>query len=813
MAEKDLNAILEQMTLEEKASLCSGLTFWLTKPIDRLGVPSVWMADGPHGMRKEKQTGGTNIMQESETATCFPPAATAANSWDDALLEEAGDAIGKEAKASDVTTVLGPGINIKRSPLCGRNFEYFSEDPYLTGRLGAAWVRGVQKNGIGTSLKHYCANNQEHLRMSIDSVVDERALREIYLAAFEHIVKTEQPSTVMCSYNRVDGEYLSDNKRLLNDVLRDEWGFEGLVVSDWGAVNDRVAGIRAGMDLEMPGNKGMNDRVIVKAVQSGELDEADLDKVVLRALKFAFDCKAAETGGVTDFEAHHSLARKIAADSAVLLKNEDKALPLKSAKNIAVVGALAKKLRYQGSGSSFINTYKTVSFTQAMSQKGHAFTYAPGYTLKADGYNEELLDAACEAARGKDAVLVFVGLTDAYESEGFDRSHMHMPESHNVLIHRLAKVNDNVIVVMAGGSPVVIDTWDEKVKAVLHTYLGGQAGGEAAYDLIFGAVNPSGKLAETYPIANEDNIAAAYFPQGPRSVEYRESVFVGYRYFDTAQKDVKYPFGYGLSYTQFEYSDLKLSAEKIKQGQGGLTVSFRIKNIGDRAGAEIAQLYVSDVESKIFRPLKELKGYTKVFLEAGRSKQVTLTLDDRAFSYYNTAINDWHIESGDFKILVGASSRDIKLEETVRVLSAKPRSRVPDYRESAPYYYQLAEEGIDPAQIPADQFAALYGSPLPNNDVYEKGSFTINNSVQQVSSSATGKVIYGALSIGSHIVALSAENPEMIKNAVKDLPLRSFSNFTGGLIPPASVDGLLDMCNGKKGGFKKVIQGFKKENK
>ncbi len=810
MGEKDLQAILGEMTLEEKASLCSGLTFWMTKPIDRLDVPSVWMADGPHGLRKEKQTGGTNIMQESETATCFPPAVTTASSWDVNLAEEAGDAIGKEAKALNVTTVLGPGINIKRSPLCGRNFEYFSEDPYLTGRMGAAWIHGVQKNGIGTSLKHFCANNQEHLRMSIDTIVDERALREIYLSAFEHIVKTEQPSTIMCSYNRLNGEFLSDNKRLLTDILRDEWGFEGLVVSDWGAVNNRLAGIRAGMDLEMPGNKGMNDREIVKAVKAGELDEADLDKVVLRALKFAFDCKANETGGTTDFEAHHRLARKVAANSAVLLKNEDKALPLKSAKNIAVVGALAKKLRYQGSGSSFINSYKTVSFTQAMSKQGHAFTYAPGYTLKGDGYNENLIDTACEAAKGKDAVLVFVGLTDAYESEGFDRDHMHIPESHNVLIHRLAKVNDNIIVVLAGGSPVVIDSWDEKVKAILNTYLGGQAGGEAAYDLIFGAVNPSGKLAETYPLANEDNIAAAYFPQGPRSVEYRESIFVGYRYFDTAKKPVKYPFGFGLSYTDFEYSDLELSSDKIKEGEGGLTASVRITNTGDVEGAEVVQLYVSDPKSKVYRPEKELKGFTKVSLKPGQTKQVSFKLDDRAFSYYNTAINDWHIESGDFNILVGASSRDIRLESVVKVTSAKPRAAVPDLREVAPYYYELAEEGKDPAQIPTEQFAALYGKDLPLNTTYEKGDFTLNNSVQQISKSATGKVIYAALTLGSNIVAMGAENPDMIKNAVKDMPLRSFSGFTGGLIPPASVDGLVDMCNGKKGGFKKLVKGFKK---
>lgn len=807
MSEKNYQTLLEQMTLEEKASLCSGLTNWLTKPIARLGIPSVWMSDGPHGLRKEMQTGGTNIMQKAETATCFPTAVTTASSWDPDLLEEVGSVLADEAKAYKVTTLLGPGVNIKRSPLCGRNFEYISEDPYHAGRMGAAFVHGVQKEGIGVSLKHFCANNQEHIRMCIDSVVDERALREIYLAPFEYIVKKEQPTTVMCSYNRVGGTYLSDNKRMLTDILRGEWGYKGIVVSDWGAVNDRIEGIRAGLDLEMPGNGGMNDRHIVEAVKNGTLDEADLDKVVLRMIKFAFDCKENEGRGYTpDFKAHHEIARKAAAQSAVLLKNNDNALPLNPKQRVAVIGALAKNLRYQGAGSSHINPPKTVSFTEAMRNEGQSFAYAPGYTLKGDGYNKKLIDEAVKVAKGKDAVLLFIGLTDAFESEGFDRKHMNIPKSHNILVDEITKVNDNVIVVLSCGSPIKMDMWECKVKSILNLYLGGQAGGEAAYDLIYGKVNPSGKLAETFPFNNEDNVVAKYFPMGPRTVEYRESIYVGYRYFDTAKKAVQYPFGHGLSYTKFEYKGIKLSSKKVKEGEK-LTVTFTLKNVGDVAGAEVAQVYVCPPKSKIFKADRELKGFQKVYLEPGEKKKVSIELDERAFSYYNVNINDWHAESGEYKIIVAASSRDSRLYDSVEVISAKSDVEVPDYSKVAPIYYSVDTM----ATIPEKQFEILLGYELPNNNKFKKGELTINNSVKQVAVSPAGKALYGVLNVGAKIVALGAENPEMITNSVNDLPLRSFSGWTGGLISQKSVDGLLDMCNGKKGGFKKLIGGFKKD--
>lgn len=810
--ERDYQAILKQMTLEEKASLCSGLTFWKTKPIERLDVPSVWMSDGPHGIRKEKQNAGTNVMKPAETATCFPPAVTTASSWDTDLIEEVGSAIAEEAKALKVSTVLGPGVNIKRSPLCGRNFEYFSEDPFLAGRMGASFVHGVQKNGIGVSVKHFCANNQEYLRMSIDTLVDERALREIYLSAFEHIVKTEQPSTIMSSYNCLEGKHLTDHKRMLNDILRDEWGYEGIVVSDWGAMNDRVESIKAGNDLEMPGNKGMNDRHIIKAVQDGTLDEADLDKVVLRMLKFADKCKASETDDAPqNLEAHHSLARRAAEGGAVLLKNDNNALPINKDQSVAVIGALAKNLRYQGSGSSHINPPKTVSFLEAMDNAGQKYEYAEGYSLKGDGYKEKLIKEAVKVAKGKDVVLVFIGLTDAYESEGFDRKHINLPESHNILMEELAKVNENLIVVTACGSPIKVSKWVDKAKAILNVYLGGQAGGEATYNLVYGLVNPSGKLAETFPYRNHDNIVSRYFPMGPRTVEYRESIYVGYRYFDTANKQVQFPFGHGLSYTTFEYSDLALSSDAINENDG-LTVTLKVKNTGDRAGAEVVQLYVQDVESTIFRPVKELKGFKKVFLEAGEETTVTFTLDSRSFAYYNVLINDWHVESGDFNILVGASSRDIRLTGTVNVTSANPDAPTPDYREKANYYYSTEAEA-EKKRIPAEQFEYLYGKPLVENKPYERGEFTIDSSITQISCTGFGKFLYNLLVFGSQFVAIGTENPDMITQSVKDMPLRSFSGFTGGLVSQMSVDGIVDMCNGTKGGFKKFCRGFKKKNR
>lgn len=812
MNDKDYQAILAKLTLDEKVCMCSGSTTWLTQPIKRddVDIPAVRMSDGPVGLRREKMSGGVNIMQIPEPATCFPGAVTTASSWDEDLIEEVGHAIAVEAQSLGVSTVLGPGVNIKRSPLCGRNFEYFSEDPFLAGRMGAAWVHGVQKTNVGTSLKHYLANNQEYIRMCIDSIVDERTLREIYMPAFEHIVKTEHPTTVMCSYNRLNGTYLSDNKRFLTDVLRDEWGYKGIVVSDWGAVNNRAEGIKAGMDLEMPGGKGIgfNGNDIYNALGNGTLTEEDIDKVVLRLIKFAYENKVREVDGVTyDVEEHNQIARRAAEGGAVLLKN-DGALPLKANQSIAVIGKLAKKLRYQGGGSSHILPHKVTSFLDALDNAGQKYEYADGYTLKGEGYKKSLIKKAVKAAKGKDAVLLFIGLTDAFESEGYDRSHIKMPTSHVTLVNELLKVNKNVIVVLSCGSPVEIGEWDKGVKAILNVYLGGQAGGEATYNLLYGKVNPSGKLAETFPVCENDYLGSKYFRMGPRTVEYRESVYVGYRYYDSAKKQVKYPFGYGLSYTAFEYSNLRLSATDIRQDEP-LTVTFTVKNTGKFAGAEIAQLYVKDTESTLYRPEKELKGFKKVFLNPGEEKDVTLTLDSRAFAYYNVAIKDWHVESGDFAILVGASSRDIKLEGHVNVTSKNPDAPIPDYTKSAPAYYDIANA----KEIPTEQFEALYGAKMIENTPFKKGEFTANNTIGQCNVKGFGRFMY-RLAVGAvNLVALSAENPEMLTNSVKDMPYRTIASWSMGLITDRALAGMVDMLNGKKGGFRRFLKGLGKDKK
>ncbi|MEG1791647.1 MAG: glycoside hydrolase family 3 C-terminal domain-containing protein [Clostridia bacterium] len=806
----NIKKLLAELTLEEKASLCSGLTFWNTKPIDRLSIPSVRMTDGPHGLRNEIEGKGgvTNVMKQSRPSTCFPTAVTLASSWDRDLLFKVGQAIAEEAVDQGVSTVLGPGTNIKRSPLCGRNFEYFSEDPYLSGEMATNYVQGVQSKKVGTSLKHFCANNQEHIRMSIDARIDERALREIYLPSFEMTVKRAQPSQIMCSYNRLNGKYLSDNAHLLTEILRNEWGFKGIVVSDWGAVNNRVEGILAGMDLEMPGNGGMNDRNILKAISDGRLSVADLDKVVERILEYVErSYEAIDKTFKCDYEEHHKLARSVASSSAVLLKNDNNILPLNKNEKLTIIGKLADHSRYQGSGSSRINPYKLVSILDALKAENINYEYAQGYNLKGDGYDPKLLKQAVELAKGKDKVVVVIGLTDVYESEGFDRTHMDLPVGHNKLVDEITKVNKNAIVVFVGGSPVTFP-WLKNVPALLNLYLGGQAGGEAAVDVLFGAVNPSGKLAETFPKQLKDNICSPYFPMGPSTVEYRESIFVGYRYFDSAKKEVRFPFGFGLSYTNFEYSNLTLSSSKINENDG-LSISFTIKNTGLVSGSEIAQVYVKDIKSTVFRPEKELKGFEKVFLQPNESKTITLSLDSRAFAFYNVEISDWCVESGDYEILIGKSSRDLVLHETVNVTSSTPMATLDNYEISCPTYYHIS----DAKEIPLEEFESLYGEIIPQNKPIERGKFTENSTVGDIVITRLGRFICNTITFGSKLVTRGSENKAMVINSIHSMPLRSFCGFTGGILSQMTVQGLVDMLNKKKGGFKKLRAGFKKENK
>ncbi|MGE8205474.1 glycoside hydrolase family 3 C-terminal domain-containing protein [Heyndrickxia sp. NPDC080065] len=668
---RDLKKIIAEMTLEEKASLCSGLDFWHTKGIERLGIPSIMVTDGPHGLRKQPEDADHLGLNNSVPATCFPSAVGLASSWNRELIKKVGVALGEECQAEDVAVLLGPGANIKRSPLCGRNFEYFSEDPYLSSQMAAKHINGVQSQGVGTSLKHFAANNQEHRRMSVDAVVDERTLREIYLASFEDAVKEAQPWTVMCSYNKVNGEYASENNYLLNEILKDEWGFEGFVVSDWGAVNERVAGLENGLDLEMPASFGVGEKKIIDAVQNGQLAEEKLDRAVERLLNIIF--KAVDNKkeyAFYDKDAHHQLARAVARESMVLLKNEDHILPLKKSGTVAVIGGFAQTPRYQGGGSSHIVPTKLENILEEIKSVSSTDTnvlYAQGYNLNNDEVEEALIKEATEAAVAADTVVLFVGLPDRYESEGYDREHLRMPENHIKLIEAVAEVNPNIVVVLSNGAPIEMP-WLDKVKAVLEGYLGGQALGGAIADLLFGDANPSGKLAETFPKVISDNPSFLNFPGEGDKVEYKEGIFVGYRYYDKKNIDPLFPFGYGLSYTSFEYSNLIVDKKEIKDTDS-LNVTVSVKNIGNVTGKEIVQLYVQDVASSVVRPEKELKGFEKVELQPGEERTVTFTLNKRSFAYYNVELKDWYVETGEFNILVGKSSRDIVLSEGIHVQS------------------------------------------------------------------------------------------------------------------------------------------------
>ena len=661
----DIKKMISEMTLEEKCSLLSGSDFWHTQPVERLGVKACMVSDGPHGLRKQDQTGDHLGINDSIKAVCYPTACATAASFDRDLVRALGEGIGDACQHEELSVVLGPAVNIKRSPLCGRNFEYFSEDPYLAAELAVSHISGVQSRNVGTSIKHFAANSQEHRRMSSDARVDERTLREIYFPAFEQAVKRAQPWTVMCSYNKINGTYASENPWLLTKVLRDEWGFKGYVVSDWGAVSDRVAGVAAGLDLEMPSSGGVNDKRVVEAVRAGRLDEKLVDQAVERILTIneRYLSNAAPSTP-WDKDAQHEQARQMAAECMVLLKNEDNVLPLREGESLAVIGKFAVQPRFQGGGSSHINSHKITSLMDAL-EGVPGVTYAQGYDIKTEESNEALIAEAVAAAKNADKAVIVAGLPDSFESEGYDRKHMRMPNCQVELIRRVAEVNPNTIVVLYNGSPVEMP-WLGCVKAVIEGYLGGQAVGGATCDVLYGKVNPCGRLPESFPIKLEDNPSfLSYGGEGNVAV-YTEGVFVGYRYYDKKKMDVLFPFGYGLSYTSFEYSNLTVSAEQIKDTDT-LTVTVDVTNTGSLAGKEVVQLYVGDKESEVFRPVRELKGFEKVALAPGETKTVTFTLEKRAFAYWNTTIHDWYVESGDFTIEIGRSSRDIVLVKDVYV--------------------------------------------------------------------------------------------------------------------------------------------------
>jgi beta-glucosidase len=663
---RNIREIVEQMTVEEKAALCTGASAWTTVPVERLGVPEMVVADGPHGIRRVPDVGALGAA--SLPATCFPTASCLACTWDVELLREMGQALGEEAIALGVDVVLGPGNNMKRTPLCGRNFEYYSEDPYLAGELSASLIAGVQSKGVGTSLKHYAANNQEFQRFSIDALVDERALREIYLPAFETAVKRAKPWTVMCAYNKLNGTYCSEHHQLLVDMLKDEWGFEGLVVSDWGAVHDRVKALQGGLDLEMPGPQERRVQAVVEAVRSRTLDEAMLDESVRRILGIVL--KAAETpkGGQFDVAAHHALARRIAGEGIVLLKNNG-VLPLQNPRRIAVIGRAAKEPHFQGGGSSHINpTQVDIPFEELRKLAGAAqFSYSEGYPATPD-LQQALIDEAAQAAQAADVALVYAALPTFKESEGYDRTDLDLTSQQVALIQAVGAVQPQTVVILNNGSAVAMNEWIDSGAAVLEAWMMGQAGGGAIADVLFGKVTPSGKLAETFPLRLVDTPAHINFPGGNGQVRYGEGIFIGYRYYDAKDMPVLFPFGYGLSYTTFEYSNPRVSATTLDDVDG-VTVSVDVTNTGQVAGKEVVQIYVRDRESGLIRPPKELKGFAKVDLQPGETKAATIRLDFRAFAYYHPAYKQWITESGPVDLLIGASAADIRFTETVMVRS------------------------------------------------------------------------------------------------------------------------------------------------
>jgi len=802
----DLEEIVKQMTLEEKAGLCSGKNFWETKPVERLGVASILMTDGPHGLRKQEDTADQLGISISVPATCFPTASTTSCSFDRELLREIGIAIAEEMLQEKVAVVLGPGLNIKRSPLCGRNFEYFSEDPLLAGELAAAMVRGIQSKGVGACLKHFAGNNQEAARMINDSLIDERALREIYLTGFEIAVKKSQPWTMMCAYNKVNVTYMCENEHILTDIARDEWGFKGAIMTDWGAMDERVWALKSGLDLEMPFTGFENDKKIVAAVRAGSLDEKVLDRAVLRMLEIVEAYKAnTHAGEPYDIAAHDAFARRVVCESAVLLKNES-ILPLKEGISLAVIGEFASKPRYQGAGSSKINPHKITSALETLDAEGIAYDYARGYDLSKKEESVSLIAEAVETARGKDAVIIFAGLPDEYESEGFDRTNIDLPAVQNQLIESIAAVNPNIVVVLHNGSAVRLP-WLGQVKAVLLLGLGGQCVGAAAVDLLFGSANPSGKLSETYPLALEDNPSYKHF--GERFyTQYRESVYVGYRYYEKAGKVVQFPFGHGLSYTQFEFSDLKLSKQSLRDDET-LAVTLKVKNTGSLAGKEVVQIYVAAPHSSLFKPEKELRDFGKVHLEPGEEKELQFELEKRAFAYWNVAINDWHVESGSYTIMAGSSSQDIRLSAQVTLLSTCEDAPVPDYRQAAPQYYSLPSGTLD---IPLEQFEAIYGAKMPPDGKPSK-PFTRQSTLYDARDTFMGKLLIKIFGNQMRKAVGGEDGADesmmlMMESMILEFPIRSFGMMG---MPSAVVDGILDLLNTKViSGLGKLLKGNKK---
>ncbi|MBL1126646.1 glycosyl hydrolase [Streptococcus suis] len=755
MTERNIKELVTQMTLEEKASLCSGRDFWNTKAVERLGIPSVMLSDGPHGLRKQESEGDHLGLNESIPAVCFPAGCAIASSWDREVAKLLGQTLANECQAENVSTILGPAMNIKRSPLCGRNFEYLSEDPLLSSDMASAYVQAVQSKNVATSPKHFMANNQEFHRMTSDSIMDDRTMREIYLASFEKMVKEAKPWTMMGAYNKLNGTYLCENKLILTDILRDEWGFEGYVMTDWGAMNDRVDGLIAGCELEMPAMSDRTDKEIVAAVESGKLDQSILDQAVERFLTVIFNyVDNRDESAVFDREADHKVAQHLAEESSILLKNQDAILPLKKEQKVAFIGQYAQEPRYQGGGSSHINSFKVDSALEAA--KDLSVSYARGYDDRLDVAVENLEEQALELAQQSDVAVLFIGLPDRYESEGYDRKHMQLPANQVELLEKISQVQENLVVVLHNGSAIEMP-WIDKVKGLLEVYLGGQAVGQATVNLLYGEVNPSGRLAETFPLRLQDT--PSYLDYGGENDKsyYREGVFVGYRYYSSKEMPVLFPFGHGLSYTQFSYGQLELSQKELTDADT-LAVTVRVTNTGICYGKEVVQVYVAAPNSKIIRPSLELRAFDKIGLEPGESKTVTVELDKRAFAYWDMDRQDWTVEEGDYTIIIGRSAEEKILEASVHVAPAQPTRKV--FHLNSTIGEILADKHAGPI------FEQMMGSALGGNA-----------EAQQVADSQSDAV-----------------SAEMMQAMMEGMPIRQLLSFVPG-IEKSMLEGLVAVLN------------------
>ena len=766
--------IISKMTLEEKAMLCVGQDYWHSCEIERLNIPGITMSDGPHGLRVQKEKADNLGINQSEVSICFPAGSTVSNSWDKNIAYLLGKTLGEEASYEDVDIVLGPAINIKRSPLCGRNFEYFSEDPYLTGIMASKYVEGLEENNVGACVKHFAANNQENRRRTINAIVDERALREIYLKAFEMIVKRSKPTSIMSAYNRLNDDYCTENKYLL-DILKREWNFDGIVITDWGAENDRVKGLLAGNELEMPGGRGNGVQEIINAVKNGIVKEEYLDEIVDRLLNVAIKLNKRENLDNINYDNHHEIARTIAEESIVLLKNENNILPLQN-KKVALIGDMAKNPRYQGAGSSTINPYKIENAFDTFLEYGYEVDYAKGYERISLKEDSNLLEEAKKVALRNDVVVIFAGLTENYESEGMDRDNLNIPDNQNILINEICKINKNVIVVLSGGSPILMP-WKENVKGIITGYLGGEAGGKAMVNCLIGKVNPSGKLSETYPLKLDDTPCYENYPGNEVTVEYKESIYVGYRYYDKTNTKVLFPFGYGLSYTEFDYSNLN-----IEEAEEEFIVSFKIKNVGKYKGKEISEIYIEPINSKIFRAKKELKGFEKTELDVGKEKTVQVIIPKDEFAFYDVESKKWKTQNGKYNILVGKSVLDIVLSKEISISN----------RDEIPYnnYPECYKTG-NIKNVSDEDFESILGRKLPEKEI-KLENITADNTLEQIKNTKVGKAIYEN-QISKMDKLMKEQNVNKATKVMMDMqkPLKKFYEKKNSSITKEMVDELI----------------------